>query len=384
MTETNGTTGPFEHGSLLVGEEIGRGGQASVFELVEPDLGLPMLYKQYLVAVDQTALDRVIEWRTRLSDHDRGIVDKRTSWPRHRVVAGDRTVGVLIPRAPEPYTLPVRDTIRLREISYLCHADRSRKLGIELPDAPTRLEILARLSEVFDVLQRNGVVHGDISFKNVLWATDPEPSAYLLDCDSATIDGQPSALPMATTPHWTDPRLITGTISRSDLDSDRLALGLASYRVYFQTAGSLRDNDPRLPIPDHPPVDRRVTSLFERTLTMDTPRPHPEEWTVLEDLAHDLREPSTDVGRRLIEYVPTAPETPTASMPVFDNDPKADGRRRSRPAAAPATPPAGVGPTGPPPATADPARLDVMTVAAAIAVFVMCAVVGLLITRAIL
>src|ERR1700742_630446 len=67
-----------------------------------------MLYKQYTpgsrVSQDDDQLDRLIALPDRIRPRDRDQLRGASCWPVSRVVEGNRTVGVLIPRAPSQFS----------------------------------------------------------------------------------------------------------------------------------------------------------------------------------------------------------------------------------------------------------------------------------------
>lgn len=291
--------------SLAVGDEIGSGGQAVVHRVLTPQWP-NMLVKLYGdVTPDAQSLDALISWRGSLSDTDLEILDTTTSWPRARVVDGSRTIGVLIPEAPENFWIDVRGSHRLNELSYLVFGERSRKLGLSVPAPYVRAAIVASLVAVMELFDRHGVVHGDISFKNLLWTSSPSPACYLLDCDGVRLGDMPPALPHVTTQHWTDPRLQAGAIRYPDLESDRLSLALVFYRSYFQARGDFTGGRISLAIPDVPSVNAALKEVLGRALVDSSPRPAASEWSsirrVISDRAADI---SADDGASRDEVAP--------------------------------------------------------------------------------
>jgi hypothetical protein len=71
-------------------------------------------------------------------------------------------------------------------------------------------------------------VVGDVSMRNLLWACEPEPSIFLLDCDGMRFAGESPAVPAAETLDWDDPSLGTDP---PNLNSDRYKLTLIVQRV---------------------------------------------------------------------------------------------------------------------------------------------------------
>lgn len=272
-----------ELSKLSIGEEIGSGGQATVYRVLSPQWP-ETLFKKYEndVTVVSETIDALTAWRGGLNAAELETLDTSASWPRARVVDAGRTVGVLIPAAPDHFYVDVRGFRRLNELSYLVFGERSRKLGLTVPEPFVRAAVTANLVALMELFDRHKIVHGDISFKNLLWTSKPSPSCYVLDCDGVRMAELPPALPHVTTQHWTDPRLQAGTIRYPDLESDRLAIALVFYRSYFQARGDFTGGRIELPIPSEPALNAEVQTLLERALVGSAPRPSAAEWNVVD------------------------------------------------------------------------------------------------------
>lgn len=311
--------------SLRLGEEVGSGGQATVYRLADHPGHLLKRYRG--VDADPAALDRLVEWRNSLGPVERETLDVRTCWPRARVTEGGLTIGVIIPEAPPEYLIEIGDgqTRKLNEIQYLTHADRAHRLGLVIPSATVRARLMADFAALLELFDRHSVVHGDISFKNLLWTVDPIPLIYLLDCDGARLGPHPAAVPQVTTQHWTDPRLQHGEIRHPDHDSDRLALGLAFYRTFYSARGDFSGGQIHLQLPETPPLPPEVSAVAQRSLSNDAPRPTPFEWRFLSQVEVDPAfEPIPQVNV-------SAPSAPPIQRPAVQQPPP------------PAPPPAPVG-----------------------------------------
>lgn len=309
---------------LEIGDQIGAGGQATVYRLRSHR---QMLFKQYrLDRVDSDALDRLVEWRHGLNSGDRELLDRSASWVQSRVVSKEgKTVGVLIPEAPSRFYIEVRGKTRLNEIQYLAFGERASKLGLHVPGPGVRAEVIASIADLFEMFDRHRIVHGDMSFKNLLWTVRPEPAAYLLDCDCAHIGRHPGALPQVTTQHWTDPRVQDRKIRLPDVDSDRLAIGLLFFRTYFQVRANFTGMELRFEIPSEPKLNRSTEKLINNTLHSQSGRSPAVEWQKVRDL-HTF----------LLENSGSSPHAESNTKPSADRG----SLRTYRTAAALSTPPA--------------------------------------------
>ncbi len=302
-----------------IGSQLGRGGQATVFEIpADPDL----VFKRYNqgLPVDAGALDSLIEWRVNLDEEDRAMLDAHSCWPRARVTEEGTTVGVVFRKAPEHFNVELASgNVRLRELQYLFLVERSRKIGVDVPGPLERVRIVEQLAELMSFLQDHDVVHGDLSMKNVLWAM-PEgdvPAVFLLDCDGASVAGASAPLPQVTTPGWTDPRIISKEIRDPDTASDVYGLGLCFYRCYY---GFLGEHDPTsttLRLPTWPPVDEDLMTLTASTLSASSRRPSVTAWVdALSSLVNDLDDEETPLGAAYNDGQPTVEASPERPDPA--------------------------------------------------------------------
>ncbi|HEU5470195.1 MAG TPA: hypothetical protein VFV67_06040 [Actinophytocola sp.] len=224
---------------LRAGAELGRGGQGRVVEVLGGagrPAGEPLVAKWYLPSVDldAAALTRLVAWRRSLADADRSTVDDIAAWPRAVLLRHGRAAGVLLPRVPPRFSIPVRLPSGsagqvLSELQFLIAGpDLLTRRGIPDLDRPVRLRVLARFAAAVAVLHNHGVVLGDLSVKNVLWSVaGGEPAVYLLDCDALRLTGTNPAVRQPNSPGWDDPAF-PGTQNQQ---SDRYKVALTVLRV---------------------------------------------------------------------------------------------------------------------------------------------------------
>ncbi|WP_369247067.1 hypothetical protein [Streptomyces sp. R41] len=166
--------------------------------------------------------------------------------------------------------------------------------------------------ELFQWLHALGLVVGDVSQANVLWAVRPGPAPYLLDCDGVRLVGRPPVLEQADTPDWHDPLAAPGAVT---VDSDRYKVALVVGRVLSQDA-YVAPGKPLRPLPGVLD-DRReiaVTALWEQAAGPRGGRPHLGQWrTAL-------------AGRDTIKLIAAEPEPkPAVDRTKFDG-PRSRGR----------------------------------------------------------
>jgi DNA-binding helix-hairpin-helix protein with protein kinase domain len=220
------------------GRVLGRGGQGRVVEVTECSgwsVSEPLVAKWYLpsVRLDAAALTRLISWRRSLEASERAAVDTIACWPRGVLLRHGRASGVLLPRVPPRFSLPVllpsgsRGQL-LRELQYLI-AGPALLARRQIPDVGlmTRLRLLEAFVAGVAKLHGHGVVLGDLSVKNVLWTSAGGPAIYLLDCDALRLTGMDPAVRQPNSPGWDDPAF-PGTQNQQ---SDRYKLALTVLRV---------------------------------------------------------------------------------------------------------------------------------------------------------
>ena len=264
---------------LKIGTELGVGGQASVYELPDFDDQYDFVFKRYKkgLVVDRQPLEKLVALPTNMSEGEISLLEIGASFPTNVVEHDGEAVGVIIPRAPSDFVVEIRDAARLCEVQFLTHGERSSLLGLKIPGANDRVSVCHDLARLLAIFHRHGLVHGDLSHKNVLWSCRETARSYLLDCDGAILGDRESALPQVTTPLWTDPRVVSGDIARPDTDSDVLGLALMFYRAFFQQRGDIT-RGLNLPIPAEPEVGTEVRGLLEATFVSDRSRPSMETW----------------------------------------------------------------------------------------------------------
>jgi hypothetical protein len=207
-------------------ELLGEGGQGKVYRAAASTL----LYKGYFspakVRVEGFASLRAA--RDMMGTTDRELIDAATAFPQYRVDDCGRFAGFLMVEVPEPFWGPIGNSQRrLREIQYLMYPLRPLWSRLDLPTPEGRLAIARAFARLFDVLHRHGIVVGDVSMRNLLWANSGIERAFLIDCDSMRAAGNEPAVAPAVTPDWDDP----SSPGKADLDTDRYKLALAILRI---------------------------------------------------------------------------------------------------------------------------------------------------------
>ncbi|RME75325.1 MAG: hypothetical protein D6776_03425 [Planctomycetota bacterium] len=169
-----GSTVRDRHGkTYLLGKELGRGGEGSVFE-IERDLVAKIYAPNKLL---RYMVDK-LRW---MCDHP--VVHRGICWPRELLYDASGTpVGYLMPRAGGK---DLRRSIFVKPILERRHPQWRRRHQVRLC-----LSIL----EIIDVLHRHDVVVGDLNGGNVLY--EDENTVYFVDCDSYQVDRYPCPVGM--------------------------------------------------------------------------------------------------------------------------------------------------------------------------------------------
>lgn len=262
--------------SLRIGDRLADGGQGVVYELLDRP---GELFKRYHNPDDPqfnpTALSQLVAARDSITYA--GLpVEEFAAWPSAVIVDGSKTVGFLMPRVPEEFMLRIGRSQRLADLSYLAQEPRPLWGSVELPDLAEKLQILRYLAGVVDALHGRGIVLGDMSFANVLWATRPEPRVMIINCDSMRFEGGVSVLPSADKVGWDDPRADPGATPSKD--QDRYKLALAILRVASRNL-HVRPEDPAARDLSYlGSVGARLQVLFGAAAGPSSLRPAAFEW----------------------------------------------------------------------------------------------------------
>ncbi|MDV9175454.1 hypothetical protein R6V09_35760 [Streptomyces sp. W16] len=307
MSADDGADVPL--GTLTLGVRVGDGGQGEVYDVAGPDR---LLYKSYREPqkVDGGELAALVALRQGLAPADLERLDRETAWPLCRVEDHGRVTGFLMHRAPDSMTWRTsRGDARLTDLSYLLRAPKAAWQAVPQPSPAERYALVVAVVGLFGWLHALGLVVGDVSQANVLWAVRPGVAPYLLDCDGVRLVGRPPVLEQADTPDWHDPLAAPGAVT---VDSDRYKVALVVGRVLSQDAYAA----PGGPLQPLPGVldDRRgnaVRALWEQAAGPRGSRPHVAQWrTAL-------------AGRDTIRLIAAEP----APKPTVDRT-KLDGPRR--------------------------------------------------------
>ncbi|WKX69535.1 DUF4189 domain-containing protein [Streptomyces sp. XD-27] len=234
----------IDHSTLTLGRRLGQGGQGTVYEVPQRVInradggGWPVVYKEYSAAVlpelDAAALEASVALVGELSATDARWLCEKTAWPAAVVKRHHQTCGFLMRAVPERFRFTLRGlggaatgTERLANLEYLLNDD-SYVAGIGLTVSERdRLAVLKDLAGTLTRLHRIGITVGDLSPKNLLFATAPQAECFLIDCDAMRLRGA-TVLPQAETPDWQVP----DGEEKATRASDVYKFGLLAVRLF--------------------------------------------------------------------------------------------------------------------------------------------------------
>lgn len=268
---------------LDIGDRIGSGGQGAIYLVGNrPGKVLKTYHHPDSPGFRPDALDELISHRPYLSVS--GLqVGEWAAWPEVMVADGNHTVGYLMPLLDRRFELVIHEKRYPAELSYLLRpAAASWQGSVELPDQLARCRILAHLAGILQAVHHRGLVIGDLSYGNAVWARTGHPMAFLLDCDSIRMGGRDPVFPQMDTPDWND--FLGQPGSAPDQDRDNYKFALAVLRTLVQQTDArpaVGESVELSGVPDG--LAQSIGTLLGRAAGSLGTRPTAQEWrTVLE------------------------------------------------------------------------------------------------------
>ncbi|MFI6099366.1 hypothetical protein ACIA8G_27745 [Lentzea sp. NPDC051213] len=192
---------------------------------IDPDV----LFKEYrkgaCTSADDIRIDRLIAVTRRLGASDRELLTRASCWPLSRVVEHNRTVGVLLPRAPAKFSFALQSLTGTGErkplaIDWLAKDDAQQaKRGLPRMTFERRLTVCRDIAAVAAIFEQEKIVYADWSYANAFWSTS-DFNGYVIDVDTCAFDSRP----WVNTPNWEDH--LAPKHGRIDNTTDRYRLAL--------------------------------------------------------------------------------------------------------------------------------------------------------------
>lgn len=275
---------------------LGSGNSGDVFAISGSD----QVYKEInsrasAIGGREWAVGAVEFWRS-LSAADRAHLASFAVWPTDTVEDRGRVVGVVMPRIPAEFwhtRVGYDGTIKTFDNAFKwLMQDRvhlaKRDLDVTaVTDTAVKVALLAQVADAVAWLHARGVVFGDISYSNFVFALNP-PRALLLDCDAvatspATRQGLGRHTPAYTPPEH-QPNL--GEVSEA---TDVYKLGILTLSVLTPGDGATQRKPRHLKLLDRA-TPARLTALLTAAL---------DHRPAVRPSAADLAQCLTEYARRL-------------------------------------------------------------------------------------
>ncbi|MCK8672236.1 hypothetical protein M1M07_14120 [Rhodococcus sp. HM1] len=280
---------PIDRARLKIHRELGSGGFGTVYEVDTPNalLSEPTCAFKEFKDPGNAEIQNVqvlVAHRASMSNEDREILDKFTTWPLEVVTKGRAVVGFLMRMVPQDFMEKSiaqvnRTTSVLRSIDWLANPVHARNSGaslvVEASDIKTRLRYCAWLSRVFHFLHRNGMVYGDLSLTNVLYSDSRDNPVMVIDTDPVRVEAVSPLLVQATSPGMRPPEARGANATTvQDVKTDRFKLAVLLYNVL---GASMRIDSKLSAVQGK--IDSSGMQMFAAALGSDRDRrPSAEEW----------------------------------------------------------------------------------------------------------
>ncbi|WP_433258410.1 hypothetical protein ACQPYK_23420 [Streptosporangium sp. CA-135522] len=221
---------------LALGRPLGHDGQGMVHEELNGKINgqWDVAYKEFdpevLSHLDLAVLTAMTQLIGRLSPSDAAWLVEKTTWPAELVETNGAVTGFLMRTVPQRFFFDVRTpsgTVRQLATMDLLFDQES------VTDRD-RLLILADLADTLARLHAMGIVVGELSPKNVLFTTGPQPECFLIGCDAMRLGGAQALPPVETPPGWQVP----AGEQQGTPQSDAYKFALLAIRVFARDPSS--------------------------------------------------------------------------------------------------------------------------------------------------
>lgn len=216
---------PTQIGKYLILDAIDRGGQATVFRGVHPELRCEVAIKLGHPTVRDSA------------EHERLVTEARL------------LVKLDHPNLINVHDLGFHEDCPYLVMDYLAGRSLSHYAASEAVDARQAAMIIVKLADALGVIHAHGITHNDIKPANVLMSITGEPVLVDFGLASrfvASDDGQDLKKPVAGTLSYMAPEQARGESSSVDIRTDVFALGATLHFLLTQKPPFAADDLPAL------------------------------------------------------------------------------------------------------------------------------------------
>ena len=211
----------FDHKnrSVELGTELGRGGEAVVYNLVGNSEYVAKLYHKHVL--DHKEYAEKAEKLAFMVRQQTVSINRFAAWPSATLheTAGGRTTGLIMPKIPSP--------VEIHDL----YSSKSRK--VKFPKADFRFLVRTALNcaAAFATLHSKNIVLGDVNQKNILACKNA--TIRLLDCDSFQITGNGKIYKCKVgVGDWTPPELDNYQMVRTK-NHDNFGLAIIIFYLLF-------------------------------------------------------------------------------------------------------------------------------------------------------
>ncbi len=206
--------------------------------------------------VDFARIRRLIEVRACVSAAQRRWLDEFAAWPLCCLTREGRDVGIAMKQLPDRFNLEVSHGRIACELQHLIVEGFLERNRWYCPNVAERVQLVGALASGLSIFHSLGVIVGDISMKNLLWALRPTPSVFFLDVDSFTVVGCSDRPAIAETPDWRSPP----ELNAPSIDSDNYKLALVAQRV-LEERPAAKLNPDRVAVPGDSELESAIRVL---------------------------------------------------------------------------------------------------------------------------
>lgn len=273
---------------LQVGNLLGRGGgQGAVYALPrQPDF----VYKHYYKPLEnaRASFGELVGAGERLAA-PLAVHGVSALWPVHIVGPGNAVEGYVMPLMPDRFRLeihtPYGRELQEATLEFALEPDPGKTFfPVRVLSAAERVQLVRLIGVFLETLHSNDLIYGDLSLKNMRYATDPI-ELLVMDMDGVHRISTPviAEKDLANTPDWNDPYRSSELPLGFDLDRYKYALLVYRLIVVSNVSEGFPEDTASIMVQDGLELDSgqrdRVEFLLRRAASGVTgSRPPIGEW----------------------------------------------------------------------------------------------------------